>query len=261
MIEHDAGDDEWGVSKNFKNVAVGDELVVYATKTTTSPPLLIGLGTVQKGPYDDERWDTPLVTIKWNVPVCRRLADEPIDAGWLSAQLPTTKPTVTAIPARLWPKLRDLLTDRDGASSASADIEQVLSTPRLSKTVRQQLVDARLGQGLFKVNVGRIERGCRLTGVTDRSHLRASHIKPWRDSTNQERLDGHNGLLLAPHVDHLFDRGLITFSGHGRVLVSSRVEPEVLVAWGLTRKRNVGRFSKKQERYLEYHRTKVFKAE
>ena len=240
---------------------VGDELVVYATKTTTSPPLLIGLGTVLKGPYKDKTWDTPLIKIKWDVPICRRLASEPIDASWLSAMLPVTKPTVTTIPAQIWPKLRRLLPRGNGASSARSDIENVLTASTLSKTTRQQLVDARLGQGLFKINVARIERGCRLTGVTDLAHLRASHIKPWQCSTNKERLDGSNGLLLAPHVDHLFDRGLITFNGDGRVLISPQLKHDVLAAWALAKKRSVGRFTVRQERYLEYHRKKVFKAE
>ena len=91
--------------------------------------------------------------------------------------------------------------------------------------------------------------------VGDSFRLRARHIKPWRDSMNQEQLYGHNSLLLAPHVDHLFDRRLITFS----VLISSRFEPDVLAAWGL-KKRDVGGLSEGQERHLEYHRTKVFKA-
>ena len=43
-------------------------------------------------------------------------------------------------------------------------------------------------------------------------HLNARHIKPWRDASDAERLDGANGLLLAPHIDHLFDEGCITFS-------------------------------------------------
>lgn len=261
MIERDAGDDVWGITKNFKKVVIGDEVVVYATKTSRSPPLLVGSGTVLNGPYEVAGEESPRIEIKWNVPVCRRLSNDPIDASWLSAQLPVTKPTVTAIPARLWPRLRDMLSNGIDGSSVSADIERVLATPKLSKTVRQQLVDARLGQGLFKRNVARIERGCRATDVTDGSHLRASHIKPWRHSTNRERLDGNNGLLLAPHVDHLFDRGLITFDRRGRVLISPRLRLDVLTAWGLRRKRSVGAFSKGQQRYLEYHRTKVFKAE
>jgi predicted restriction endonuclease len=51
-------------------------------------------------------------------------------------------------------------------------------------------------------------------------HLRASHSKPWRDSSNEERLDGENGLLLTPSIDHLFDRGFISFRSDGRLLVS-----------------------------------------
>lgn len=132
MLEYDAGDDKWGISKNFRNVIVGDELVVYATKTTTSPPLRIGLGTVLEGPYEVETRAMPFVTIKWNVPICRRLASDPLDASWLSARLPATKPTVTRIPAQLWPGLRCRLSHGDGAASARSDIEQVLSMSAMS---------------------------------------------------------------------------------------------------------------------------------
>lgn len=57
-------------------------------------------------------------------------------------------------------------------------------------TEREAIVLARRGQGTFKANVMRIERACRITGVTREEHLRASHCKPWRDSSNEERLDG-----------------------------------------------------------------------
>ena len=56
------------------------------------------------------------------------------------------------------------------------------------------------------------EQYCRVTGVRETRHLKAGHIKPWRDATDGERLDGANGLLLSPHIDHLFDEGYITFS-------------------------------------------------
>ena len=59
-----------------------------------------------------------------------------------------------------------------------------------------QIVKARRGQGLFKANVRLLEEGCRVTGVTEIKHLRASHIKPWSQSDNKEKLDGSNGLLL-----------------------------------------------------------------
>jgi putative restriction endonuclease len=53
----------------------------------------------------------------------------------------------------------------------------------------------RRGQGLFKDRVSQIESRCRITGVQNPVHLVASHCKPWRDSTNEERLNGENGLL------------------------------------------------------------------
>ena len=88
------------------------------------------------------------------------------------------------------------------------------------ETEREAIVRARVGQGLFKERVSKIETRCRLTGVENPVHLVASHCKPWRDSTNQERLDGENGLLLTPSIDHLFDRGFIGFENNGRLIIS-----------------------------------------
>lgn len=73
-------------------------------------------------------------------------------------------------------------------------------------TEREALIRARRGQGLFKERVMLVERRCRITGVENPVHLRASHCKPWRDSDNTERLNGENGLLLTPSIDHLFSR-------------------------------------------------------
>jgi hypothetical protein len=72
-------------------------------------------------------------------------------------------------------------------------------------TFREQLVRARRGQGVFRANVLLREDACRVTRVSEPRHLKASHIKPWRDATDAQRLDGANGLLLSPHIDHLFD--------------------------------------------------------
>lgn len=66
----------------------------------------------------------------------------------------------------------------------------------------------------------RIESACRITSVSNPVHLVASHCKPWRDSTNEERLNGENGLLLTPSIDHLFDRGFIGFENNGALIIS-----------------------------------------
>jgi hypothetical protein len=128
----------------------------------------------------------------------------------------------------------------------------------ISETEKQQLIQARRGQGLFRARVELLEAGCRVTGVKDRAHLRAGHIKPWRNSTNMERLDGNNGLLLAPHIDHLFDRGFISFEDDGRMLVSLRLKVDVLRAWGIEQSAECGTFNTQQCTYLAFHRTKVF---
>jgi len=90
----------------------------------------------------------------------------------------------------------------------------------IPETDRLAIVSARRGQGLFRERVERIEKRCRITGVENPAHLVASHCKPWRDATNNERLDGENGLLLTPSVDHLFDRGFISFEDDGWLIIS-----------------------------------------
>jgi putative restriction endonuclease len=87
----------------------------------------------------------------------------------------------------------------------------------IPETDRLAIIRARKGQGLFKERVGQIEARCRITGVENPVHLVASHCKPWRDSSNEERLNGENGLLLTPSIDHLFDRGFIGFEDNGKL--------------------------------------------
>jgi len=128
----------------------------------------------------------------------------------------------------------------------------------ISATETEQVVKARRGQGIFRSRVESIEVRCRITGLTHKEHLRASHIKPWRDSTNQERLDGNNGLLLAPHIDHLFDRGWIAFDERGKICVSARLAPSVLAAWNINVDVDAGSFNAKQQAYLEWHLNNVY---
>jgi hypothetical protein len=128
----------------------------------------------------------------------------------------------------------------------------------LSPTAKVQLVKARRGQGAFRRNVEQVEQACRVTRVLDRRHLRAGHIKPWRASDDREKLDGCNGLLLAPHVQHLFERGYISFADNGDLLVSQSLNPSVLSAWGVQLPFNAGAFRPEQQVYLAHHREQVF---
>ena len=98
--------------------------------------------------------------------------------------------------------------------------QRIVDDSTVRETDRVAIICARNGQGLFKDRVSRIESRCRITGVENPVHLVASHCKPWRDSTNEERLNGENGLLLTPSIDHLFDRGFIGFENGGDLIIS-----------------------------------------
>jgi putative restriction endonuclease len=88
--------------------------------------------------------------------------------------------------------------------------------------------------------------------------LRASHIKPWRDSNNVERLGPYNGLPLAPGYDAAFDEGFITFNSSGCIAVSKHLSSEHLSQLGISRTARIEKLGPRQLAYLEYHRAEVF---
>lgn len=157
--------------------------------------------------------------------------------------------------------IRDVVRYEPPVNELVKEAEEILADATLTTTERRQLIRARVGQGLFKDEVKRLEPVCRLTGLGEPGHLVASHMKPWSESTNAERLDGYNGLMLSPHVDHLFDRGFISFKNSGSVLVSKKLKPAVPELWKLDFMQQGRSFRKAQIPYLEYHRDEVFKSD
>jgi predicted restriction endonuclease len=126
-------------------------------------------------------------------------------------------------------------------------------------TERKALVDSRLGQGQFRDALMRIwSRQCAVTGLDLPSVLRASHIKPWRDSDNRERLDPYNGLLLSPSYDAAFDAGLITFQSDGRVIFSQELSPARASILGISPHSRIGDLHQRHLQYLDFHRQNVF---
>ena len=138
--------------------------------------------------------------------------------------------------------------------------QQISKDPAIPDTERQAIIRARIGQGLFKKRVAEIETRCRITNVDNPTHLIASHCKPWRDATNEERLDGENGLLLTPTIDHLFDRGFISFEDSGTLIVSPVAHTSSLQRMGVETATivNVGGFTSGQKKFLDFHRNSVF---
>jgi putative restriction endonuclease len=145
--------------------------------------------------------------------------------------------------------------------SEISEDEEVLVAQRFIEgpTFREQMVRARRGQGVFRANVLLRENTCRVTGIREPRHLKASHIKPWRAANDTERLDGANGLLLSPHIDHLFDEGYITFSPSQTLVIVPEVKDTLLDAWGIDASVRVGEFTREQNAYLDFHRANVFK--
>jgi predicted restriction endonuclease len=87
--------------------------------------------------------------------------------------------------------------------------------------------------------------------------LRASHVKPWKASNDHERLDPENGLLLAAHVDALFDRGLISFDPNGSMIVSDSINAIDFRRIGLPSNLRQ-RLTPRQKHFLAYHRRSYF---
>ena len=140
------------------------------------------------------------------------------------------------------------------------EVSRISEDRALPDTEKDALIKARRGQGRFRQRVGRLKRFCRVTRVDRPEHLIASHIKPWRESDNRERLFEGNGLLLTPTIDHLFDRGFISFENSGELLVSPVAHEDSLKKMGIITDRvvNVGGFAEAQREFLEFHRTSVF---
>jgi HNH endonuclease len=137
---------------------------------------------------------------------------------------------------------------------------EIANNETLEETEKESLVKSRRGQGKFRDRVQEIEKCCRITKVDKLEHLIASHCKPWRHCDNTERLDGENGLMLTPSIDHLFDRGFITFKDSGRLLISPVAHTPSLQRMGVAVDEivNVGAFTDNQKVYLDFHRNDIF---
>lgn len=135
------------------------------------------------------------------------------------------------------------------------DLSDILDGSDISETDKISTVKTRLGQGTFRQKLIGYWNGCAVTQYPDTALLVASHIKPWRDSSNEERLSVYNGLLLLPSLDKVFDKGLITFEESGKIKVSEQLEMPGL--FGISDDMKVV-LDKQHQDYLEFHREQVF---
>lgn len=135
------------------------------------------------------------------------------------------------------------------------DIADVLKSADFSRTEKKTLINARVGQGKYRSDLIDYWGSCALTGFRNIQFLVASHIKPWRDSVNQERLDPFNGLLLLPNLDKVFDLGFITFSENGNIIISEHLDDAKNV--GVSGNMCIA-LENEHQKYMEFHREVLF---
>lgn len=124
-----------------------------------------------------------------------------------------------------------------------------------NETERTGLVTSRVGQGAYRKRIiHRWEYKCAVTGFDKLNILIASHILPWASADDNQRLDVHNGILLSPTYDALFDRHLISFEDSGKIILSDSIEEKAFNKIGVTGQERIQNLSTYNFDYLEKHR-------
>jgi hypothetical protein len=127
-----------------------------------------------------------------------------------------------------------------------------------NKTEREGLVTTRVGHGAYRKSIiHRWEYKCAVTGFDKLNLLIASHIVPWKDATDEVRLDVHNGILLSPTYDALFDRHFISFDNSGKIILSDSIEYQAYQKIGVSGKEKINDLSIYNQSYLEKHRESI----
>lgn len=131
-------------------------------------------------------------------------------------------------------------------------------TEELFELERSYEIKTRLKQGIFRLKLLDLYSSCNICDCNIPEILVASHIKPWSKSTNTEKLDSNNGLLLCPTHDTLFDKGYISFDSDGKITISSLIDDtnKELLNINYDQKIDV---NSRISHFLKYHVKHVFK--
>lgn len=149
------------------------------------------------------------------------------------------------------------VTDDVSAVIARGQEQLVMTDATLTETQKSQIILARVGQGAFRKKLIKHWRECSATGCLQIDILKASHIKPWSKSSNSERLDVYNGLLLNPNLDALFDKGYVTFDDEGKILISPYVSDNDRMLLSCSSELRVN-LQPQHLKYLAWHRKHLF---
>ncbi|MEW4206243.1 MULTISPECIES: HNH endonuclease [Bacillus cereus group] len=131
--------------------------------------------------------------------------------------------------------------------------------PLIAETESETKAKIRIGQQKFRAELMELWNGkCALCGIDLPELLRASHSKPWKDSTSMERLDPYNGVLLCCNHDALYDKGFITFDGQGQVHISPLIVEADYLMFGLIPKVKIAIYPENKT-YYKWHKRNIFK--
>jgi putative restriction endonuclease len=261
----------------FSCAAGSIDAIGFALERARSAPMPAPSAAAASPSPTDEGWLVPLRFVDLSVPL--RPADhmdqiKPLLPSRQSPLRVSGEANPTVYLAQISPPMAEVLRhllngqveeyearigmEMDGKLAQKAIEEHIWQRADIGARERRQLISARVAQGIFRERLERTETACRVTGIMDRRYLQATHIKPWKDADDREKLDGANGLLLSPHICHLFDRGHISFADDGSLLISRHLNPYVRSAWGLQQPVPPRPFSAEQRTYLDYHRRHLF---
>jgi putative restriction endonuclease len=130
--------------------------------------------------------------------------------------------------------------------------------PVIAETESEVKMKVRIDQQKFlKALMPLWNAKCALCSIDLPELLRASHSKPWKDSTNEERLDPYNGILLCSNHDSLYDKGYIAFDGQGRLHISALIEPEKYLKYGLIARTKIDIYPENKP-FFKWHKKFIF---
>ena len=109
-------------------------------------------------------------------------------------------------------------------TTAKTDLEAHLNLTAKEGKMKLAAVKVRVNQDIFrKMVLANYGGKCCVTGLAVPDVLRASHISPWAED-EKNRLNPENGLCLSATYDAAFDRHLISFDEHYRLIVSKAIK-------------------------------------
>ena len=138
------------------------------------------------------------------------------------------------------------------------EISNIDNDKTLKNTEKTAIIQSRLGQGVFRNKLIEYWHGCSISSFKKSEILVASHIKPWKNSNNEERLDMYNGLLLLPNYDKLFDKGYISFDDEGQILISKYLTEEDKCILNINSNICLTRIEEEHKKYMHYHNENCF---